>query len=324
MRATSMRRLVGGAAALMLVGATLLSTGSVALAGETRDITIDFTTLTAVSAGGATRTDITITNVSGHTLSNSHFLIGLDHAVNATDVTVVSVYGADAGACPVITTPVTTLDCPFGNIGAKANQKTKHLTVIFGVGASGPHGILVELKVAETGSDVGSNTNYKTATLSTDASVGDCDHLATFKLPGDGTVVLPVLGEDCATSDHQRSGLIVPPSDSGNLAAVNDSITQLPGDCSVGFICVGNAVSGTVNTGTTPLTWQIFYSNSVLGNVNPSKIAFIHGTDIIPAGNKGLCKNATSTNCQDPYHVESDGVTFFVRTPTNGLIKGMH
>jgi hypothetical protein len=308
----------------MLIGATLLSTGSIALAGETRDITIDFTALTPVSAGGVTRTDITITNVSGHTLSNSHFLIGLDHALNAADVTVVSVYGGDSGVCPVVTTPVATYDCAFGNIGAKPSQKIRHLTVVFGVGASGTHAILVELKVAETGSDVGSNTNYKTQTLSADASVGDCDHLATFKLPGDGTIVLPVLGGDCTTTDHQRSGLIVAAAAGGNVASVDDSLTQLPGSCSAGFICVGNAVSGTVNTGSTPLTWQIFYANDVLGNLNPSKIAFIHGTDIIAAGNKGFCKNAGSTNCQEPYQVSAGGVTFFVRTPFNGLIKGMH
>ena len=115
----------------------------------------------------------------------------------------------------------------------------------------------------------------------------------------------------------------MPASANGNVAAVDDSIA------SPSSARPASSASATLSAGpSTPepplLTWQIFYSNSVLGNVNPSKIAFIHGTDIIAAGNKGLCKNAGSTNCQEPYLVDNAGVTFFVRTPTNGLIKGMH
>jgi hypothetical protein len=323
MRATSTRRLIGGAAALTLIGATLLSSGSTVLAGETRDITIDTTGLTPVSAGGVTKTDITITNASGHTLTNAHFLIGLDQVKNLPgDVTVVSVFGGDSGVCPTVTTPVSTYDCAFGNISYKPNQKTRSLSVVFGVGASGPHSISVEVKVAETGSDVGSNVNYNTATLSTTASQGDCNHLATYKVPGDGTLVIPVIGGSCDTSDSQRSGLLVPANANGNVVSVQDAIAAL--DCGT-LTCLGFEVVGNVNSGApvTPyLTWSIFYSNSILGNLNPNKVAFFHGTTLIPAGNKGLCKTASSVDCQDPYHVGDGGVTFYIRTQTNGGVKG--
>ena len=86
-------------------------------------------------------------------------------------------------------------------------------------------------------------------------------------------------------------------------------------------------MSATVNGGATVspyLKWTIFYSTAALGNVNPNKVAFVHDGTIIAAGNKGLCKNDTSTNCQEPYVVSSTGVTFTVRTPSNGLIKGMY
>src|SRR5439155_15665221 len=134
---------------------------------------IDLTTLTPVSAGGVTMTNITITNVSGHTLSNAHFLIGLDQvAPLANGAAVVAVFGGDSGVCPPVTDPVTTYDCAFGNIGAKASQRTRHLSVAFSVG-SAVSDIKVELKVAETGTDVGSNTNYKTATASVTPSLAD-------------------------------------------------------------------------------------------------------------------------------------------------------
>jgi hypothetical protein len=325
MRATSMRRLIGGAAALSLVGAMLLSTGSTVLAGETRDITIVMTPLNGLTAGGVTKTDITITNVSGHTLSNAHFLIGLDHALNTSDITVVSVFNDSSGLCPTVTTPVTTYDCAYGNIGAKANQKVRTLSVAFGVGSVGAHTINVELKVAETGSDVGSNTNYKTASVSVTPSAASCNSLATYKLPGDGTLVIPTAGADCATSDTQRSGLLVPANDNGNVVSVDDTI--LATSCSLGFTCIGNQIDGSVNGGApvTPyLKWTIFYSNSVLGSVPPNKVAFLHDGTIILAGNKGLCKTDTSVDCQEPYKVEAGGVWFYVRTQTNGVIKGMN
>jgi hypothetical protein len=324
MRATSIRRLAGGVAGLLLVGATLLSTGS-ALAGETREVTIATTTPTPVTAGGVTRTDITITNVSGHTLSNAHFLINLDMARPLpSDVAIVAVFGPNSAACPTITDPVTTLDCAFGNIGSKPSQRTRQLSVAFSVGAEGAHGIDVEVKVAETGSDVGSNTNFRTATISVDAGEATCHNLATFLPPGVAKTLSPADASSCV-NPAQKSGLVVPAAASGNLVLLNDSATAT--NCPTSFTCLGNVVSATVNDGSpiSPyLVWRIFYSNATLGNVNPNKVAFIHDTTIIPAGNKGLCKNATSINCQDPYETSSTGVTFIVRTPTNGLIKGMH
>ena len=68
---------------------------------------------------------------------------------------------------------------------------------------------------------------------------------------------------------------------------------------------------------------MITYSPSVLGNVNPSRSRFHHGTDIIAAGKKGLCEYATSTtDCTGPYVVTMTAVTFFVRTLTNSVMKG--
>jgi hypothetical protein len=319
-----MRRLVGGTAALVLVGAALLSSTGSAIAGEARIISLSMSALSAVSSGGVTKTDITFSNDSGHTLSNTHFLIGLDQVTLPSDVKVVAVFGGDSGVCPVVTDPVSTYDCNFGNIGAKPNQKTRSFSVAFSVGATGPHDISVEVKVSETGSDVGSNVNFQTATASVTASEGTCDTTTTYIPPGLAKTVLPETGT-CATTDLQRSALGLPKSNTGNFVFINDANPAT--GCSSPLVCFGNQVSATVNDGgpVNPyLTWQIFYSNSVLGNINPKQVAFIHDGTVIPAGNKGLCKTATSVDCQDPYQVGTDGVTFFVRTASNGLIKGAH
>jgi hypothetical protein len=323
MQRTSKRRLVGGAAGLLLIGATFLSTGGAALAGETRDITITMTPLTALTAGGVTRTDVTITNVSGHTLSNAHFLVGLDQVSLPSDVKVVAVFNGDAASCPTITDPVSTLDCAFGNIGSKANQRTRSLSLAFSVGSGGLHTISVEVKVAETGSDVGSNTNFQTASASITPGAANCDSLATFLPPGIGKTLTPEVGTDCDTTDAQRSFIVVPATTGGTLASVDDSVDAT--GCATGYSCFGKAVSGSVNNGNPiNLIWQIKYSNAALGNINPKQVAFDHDGGIIVAGNKGACKTDTSTNCQLPYVVSADGVTFYIRTDKNGLIKGMH
>ena len=323
MQRTSKRRLVRGAAGLLLIGATLLSTGGSALAGQTRDIEITMTPLTAVTAGGVTTTDVTITNTSGHTLSNAHFLVGLDQVALPSDVKIVAVFNGDAASCPTITDPVATLDCAFGNIGAKANQKTRNLSLAFSVGSGGLHSISVELKVSETGSDVGSNVNYQTATATVTPSAATCNAFATFLPPGIGETLMPTVGTDCDTSDPQRSFVVVPATTNGTLASVDDSAAAT--GCPDGYSCFGHAVAASVNNGNgINLIWQIKYSNAALGNINPKQVAFDHDGLTIAAGNKGLCKDETSTNCQQPYVVTVDGVTFFIRTDKNGLIKGMH
>jgi hypothetical protein len=323
MHRTSKRRLVGGAAGLLLIGATLLSTGGVALAGQTREITITMSPLTAVTAGGVTRTDVTITNVSGHTLSNAHFLVGSDQVSLPSDVKIVAVFNGDAASCPTITDPVSTLDCSFGNIGSKPNHRTRTLSLAFSVGSGGPYTISVELKVSETGSDVGSNTNYQTASATITPSAATCDALATFLPPGIGKTLTPVVGTDCDTTDSQRSFIVVPKTTDGTLASVDDGAEAT--GCPTGYSCFGHAVAASVNNNNAiNLVWQIKYSNALLGNINPKQVAFDHDGVLIAAGNKGLCKTISSTNCQDPYVVSADGVTFFIRTDKNGLIKGMH
>jgi len=324
MQRMTKRRFFGGAAALLVVAATLLSMTGAALAANTRDITVSMTT-TPVTVNGVTKADISFTNTSGHTLTNAHLLIGLDQVAPLTSgVAIVAVFGGDSAACPAVTDPVTTLDCAFGNIGSKPNQRTRSLSVAFSVGAATSYDIAVEVKVAETGTDVGSNPNFATKTVTVTTTAATCDTLATFLPPGVAKQLTPDTTAGCG-SDPQRSSLFVPANANGNVVSIDDS--QTAADCAAGYSCFGKAVSASVNNNAPIdpyLTWLIFYSNDTIGNINPKQVGFDHDGTVILPGNKGQCKTDSSVNCQEPYVVSSNGVLFIVRTPSNGLIKGVH
>lgn len=337
MQPLSKRRLAGGAAALMLIGATLLSTAGSALAGQTRTITLGspdshgnvtagLLTFTSATSGGATRTDITAINSSGHTLSNAHLLIGLDKVNNLpSDVKIIAVFGGDYLLCPNVTDPVTSLDCAFGNMAAKGATSSHSISVAFSVANAGNHDISVELKVSETGSDVGSNQNFAVATNTVSVGAQTCDALATFVPPNKTEPLLPHDATDCAT-DQQRSSLGVPPRAAGILVTLNDA-TPATGCGTVD--CIGFQVSADVNGGASfspaYITWTIRYSNTLLGNRNPNKVNFLHvntqGTTPIPAANKGLCAT-DQVDCIASVTPDSTGVTFVLRTASNGVIKG--
>jgi hypothetical protein len=91
---------------------------------------------------------------------------------------------------------------------------------------------------------------------------------------------------------------------------------------------MGDTITASVNGGAPVdpyLKWTVFYSNTILGTTKPDRVSFLHDTTIIKSiKSGGLCKNASSTNCQEQFVVSATGVTFFVRTPSNLLIKGMH
>lgn len=321
MRATSTRRLVGGAASLMLIGTMLLSATGSALAADTRKIYLGadpafsanpgVLTFTAVTTGGASLSTIYVKNIDNQSLT--HVVITIQRSQGANSVEG-QVLGPDAAKCAVGATAIT---CDFGNLKAKASRQ---FSII--VDAQTSTDVSAQIVFNESNNLNGGNQQIDQAHAVISVGPATCNSLATFLAPGIARNLLPDTGS-CAT-DAQRSAIDVPASDNGNVASVDDSNTAT--GCGA-LTCFGNSVDGNVNNGApiSPyLTWRIFYSNSVLGNINPGKVAFLHGTTTILAGNKGLCKNATAVNCQEPYVVSASGVTFIIRTPTNGIIRGMH
>jgi len=310
----------------MLIGTMLLSASGTALAAPqpktTRLLYVgpdpSFTatpgllTFTPVSVGESSVSNVYVKNVDNQTLTH----VVITFPVDQGGLVINDVLGADRSSCP---SNGTSIVCDFGNLPARATRTFSLVVTATTDGVQALHGTIV---FNESNNPNGGNDQISADDGSVDVAAASCDALATFLPPGIAKTLLPDTG--ACSGDGQRSGLVVPANASGNIVSVDDG-TAASG-CGT-LTCFGNAVNGTLNggAGVSPyLKWTIFYSNAVLGNINPGKVAFLHGTTTILAGTKGLCKTASSVNSQEPYVVSPAGVTFFVRTPTNGLIKGMH
>ena len=325
MRATSMRRALGGAAALMLIGTMLLTTAGSALAATTRFLYVGsdpgfsldngVITFTPVSSGGDTLSAVYVKNIDNQNLT--HVVITFDRLQGGVSISD-QVLGANQANCTATADLIT---CDFGNIKARSTRAFQLILTTPSAGTVGIHGTVV---FDESNNLNGGNHQINAVDGQLVVAATTCHTLATFLPPGIAKTLVPDDGTGCL-NPAQKSGLIVPAAATGSVVAIDDN-TPATG-CPSGFTCISNQVFASVNNGAAVspyLKWTIFYSNATLGNVNPGKVAFVHDGTIIAAGSKGLCKNATSVNCQEPYAVSADGVTFFVRTPTNGLIKGMH
>lgn len=319
------RRFAGGATALMLIGATLLATAGSTIAATTRLIYVGADpafvtgngtiTFTPVSAGQQTASVIYVKNIDNQTLNHVVLTFPLDQGNGTTVGT--TAYGLDGGKCA---RSGTDLVCDYGQLKAGA---TKTFTIVLTAGSSGA--IAGTVVYNESNNPNGGNVQINDVTGTLSVAAASCNSLAAFLPPGQAKSFLPFDSTTCS-ADGQRSGLDVPSSANGSVVTIDDATAATANSCG-SFVCFGNVVSASVNNGAPVdpyLRWVIFYDNATLGNINPRQVAFLHGTTVIPAGNKGLCKTASSTNCQEPYIVSSTGVTFFVRTPTNALIKGMH
>jgi hypothetical protein len=328
-RPTPLRRLGTSAAALFLIGATLLSSAVVVSAADNRVLFIGSPgganrelSFTPVTAGGLTKTDILVRNDGKQTLTKGHLYIGLAPATELpSGVTVAAVLGPNAGSCDRTDTSV---DCDFGNISSKASLRSRSVTVVFAVASAGTPVITAAVKVAESVQDVGSNTNFAVATGAPQVGPASCDSLATFILPNEAQSLLPSDGGPCA-ADEQRSQLGVPAAPAGNLVALDDSQT---GGCPSGYTCFGKAVDASVNGGATVspyLTWKITYSATLMEGINPRQVGFAHDAVIIPAGKKGQCSAQQTTDCIVGWTVDpaSGATTFEIRTKSNGVMKGL-
>ena len=329
MRATSMRRLVGTAAALTLAGATLLTVTGTALAGKPVDGTrklyvgpdsaykanAGLLTFTPVSAGGQAASNVYVKNVDNQTLT--HVVITFNRAQGGT--TISDVFGTASSFClPLGDTVVT---CDFGNLSAGA---TRDFTLVIDAPTAAAAFTFTGTVIFNESTNPNGG-NPQISTIGGSLSVGDasCNALATFLPPGIAKTLTPVNG--ACTSDPQRSSLGVPANPKGSIVSLDDSQTAT--GCGA-FTCIGNTVDATVNGGDTVspyLTWYITYSASTIGSVNPKLVGFQHGSNLIPAGKKGACGATFNGDCIAGYTVNADGsVTFEIRTVTNSTMRGVH
>lgn len=336
MRATSMRRLVGGAASLLLICTMLLTTAGVATAGETRNLDIGspgattaYTlTFTKVGPSGVTKTDIAISNNGKQNLTKAHLYIGLSGSASLpTGVTIADVFGQQGAGTCTWTSGGTTLDCDFGSLTAKGPGKTRQVSVAFNVGATTPTAaIAATIKVAENVQDVGSNLNFRTATGTPVVDGASCHEYTTYVVRIHGPLDLAPTSADC-TGESQQSALHIPEDAGNGLATYNDLTAAV---CTVGQLtCFGYEVNATVANGAqiSPyLVWTITYSAELMGNTNPTKVSFQHGTTLITFKKNTCGADFDGNDCvvANPVVDSAGAVTYTLWTQTNSVMKGLH
>ena len=326
MQRTSKSRLAGGAAGLLLIGATLLSTTGVALAATTRFLYVGsdpgfaadngILGFTPVTAGGSSVTNVFVKNIDNQTLTHVVLTFGRSQgALSLSDV----VFGANGSSCSA---SATTITCDLGNLKAK---QSRSFSLIVDAGAGGTAGFAGKVVFNESNNPNGGNQQINDITGSIDVGAATCNSLATFLPPGIAKTLLPDDGSACS-SDLQRSSLTVPARPNGN------NVVQL-GDGTLATACTAGFSSSSARLGdrqwrrgrlALPDVDDLLRQLRVIGSINPDKVAFDHDGVVIPAGKKGICKTSSSTNCIESVTTSATGVTFVVRTPSNGLIKGMH
>jgi hypothetical protein len=328
MRATSMRRLVGGAAALMLVGATLLTATGTALAAKPVDGTrhlyvgpdssfkadLGLLTFVPVSAGGQSASTVYVKNVDNQTLT--HVVITFARQQGGTSVS--QIYGTGAGAC--LPLGATTITCDFGNLNAGA---TSRFTLVIDTTVVETFDFKGTIVFNESNNPNGGNPQISEIKGSLGVTTTTCNSLATFVPPGIAKR-LPADTSGCS-GDPQHSALGVPANADGNIVSLNDD--TLATGCGA-YTCLGYAADGNVNGGVAVspyLTWYITYPAATIGNLNPKLVGFQHGNAPPILQKKGTCGAVFVKDCVVGYTVDASGnVTFEIRTTGNGLIKGLH
>lgn len=328
MRATSMRRLAGVVATLMLTGALLLTTTGSALAGKpstgTRHLYVGpdsgykndlgSLTFTPVSSGGQSASNVYVKNVDNQTLT--HVVVSFARSQGGT--TISQVLGTAASFC--LPLGATTVTCDFGNLAAGA---TRDFTLIVDTSVAESFSYTGTVIFNESTNPNGGNPQISTIAGPLSVSATTCDALATFLPPGVAKTLTPDNGA-CST-DKQRSALGVPANANGSVVALSDSN---PASGCGAFVCFGFEVEASVNNGATVspyLTWFITYSADTIGSINPKQVGFLHGSTLIAAGKKGECGATFTKDCIASVTTNADGsVTFEIRTKTNSVMKGLH
>jgi len=331
MRATSMRRLIGGAAALMLIGATLLSTAGSTLAGarilyvgSDPGFVLNPGTITfsAVSTGGASISTVYVYNGSGQNLT--HVVVTFTQA-QPSGVTIRDlVLGANAASCSASGGVLT---CDFGSLKSKASRS--FVLIANAPTTAGTYAVAGQVVFDESNNLNGGNPQINSIGGSLVVDPETCNSAETFLPPLVSDNLAPDTGS-CA-GDDQRSSINVPANGSGQLVTIDD--TALNTDCSSapGYSCFGHIVSATANGGLsfdvgTFLTWTITYSPSALGNTNPKQVAFQHGSDTPLTQKKNTCGTTfNGKDCIVGFVVNADGsVTFTIWTAKNSTIRGLN
>ncbi|MEA2633043.1 MAG: hypothetical protein QOE66_3262, partial [Chloroflexota bacterium] len=165
----------GFVAVVAAIGLTLSVLGGTAQAGNTRSFAVTVGVPTPVSGGGVTKFDVNVVSSDNQTIANVVLTVPAP-----ASTAIIGVFGTDAGMCPLITLPIPTLRCDFGNISALGHRSISVLAKV-DKPASGP---ITFSAVVETNNENGTNTQVEKDQSDVSVSAFSDNALLTFDLGG--------------------------------------------------------------------------------------------------------------------------------------------
>jgi hypothetical protein len=325
MRATPMRRLVGGATALMLVGTVLLTTAGSALAADTRFLFLgsDSTynvdnngilTFSDVTLGGQSAAPVFVKNIDNQTLT--HVVITI-LKTQVSGATVTEIFGPDSGKC---TPSDTAFTCDYGNLKAGAKRQFSILATGSTVAT-----LLVKAQVVfnESNNPNGGNEQIDEASGNLVISTASCDLVKTFFRAGSSSNLGTING--CAlTPGNPQSTRIDTDVTSDSPVLVGEETGNL---CSGALACFGQISRADVAiNGTYTVIWTIDWQ--VPSNFNVQKFGILHfpdgssSPDLNITAKKNICKTTTSVGCIVSVTLTGTTLEAIVRTKGNGSMRG--
>jgi hypothetical protein len=284
--------------------------------GPVGDATNGILTLTPVTAGGVTASDVIVKNVDNQTLT--HVVLTF---MAPTGLTLSGVFGTSAALCqPGATAP---LVCDFGNL---AKNQTRTFTVLYTAGSAGAATVSAQVTFNETRPNSGGNTHIDPIGGAVTVDAATCDHVATFLAPSSSPKNVGTdAGCSLSLTNPQTTSVQIPGS-VVSAVTVGESSTVL---CDTGLDCFGQAsVADVAINGTYPVIWTIQWQ--VVSNFNIQKFGILHFPDgaTVPdltlTAKKNMCKNATQLGCIESVNLVGTTLTAVVRTAGNGVMKGFH
>jgi hypothetical protein len=281
--------------------------------GPVGDATNGQLTLTPVTVGGVTATNVIVKNTDNQTLT--HVVVTL--ATPTGGLTYANAIGQDAGSCaPTTSAP---LVCDFGNL---ARNQTRTFTALFNATSAVASGVSFSVTFNESNTPNGSNTHVEPATGSITPQAGGCDLTATFLPPGQSA---KLIGTSCAvsSSNPQTTAVLVP----GSLQSTIKVAEENTGLCKAGLVCFGQGSVADLGTdGTYTVVWTIEWQ--VESNFNINKFGILHFADgsstpdLTLTYKKNICKTASATGCIESLTLDGTTLTGVFRTSGNGVMKG--
>jgi hypothetical protein len=329
-RSTPTRAIAALATAALTLSLVVASATSV-LAGETRhlyvgsgpvsDATNGVLTLTPVSVGGVTATNVIVKNVDNQTLT--HVVLTFAAPLSTSGLTLSGIFGPNSDLC--LPSPATApLVCDFSNL---AKNQTRTFTVLYDATSAGNGSIAATVTFNETKPNNGSNTHIDAIGGSADIAAFNCDSAVTFLAPGKPHSVGTDTTTCPLTSSNRQDTKVEIPGTVVSAVTVGEVDSAL---CSGNLPCFGQASYADVAVdGKYTVRWTIVWS--VASNFNVQQFGVLHFPDGATSATppdlnltlkKNTCKSDTQVPCIESVTLDGTTLTAVIRTAGNGVMRG--